>query len=76
LPPGRTGVASPVPGGVWKFLAGPGARGVAGDTVAIIASMKLEIAGIALASGRLRSVNGSQGRTVRAGEILTVMEIE
>jgi len=76
LPPGCTGVESPVPGSLWKFLAEPGARVLAGDTVAIIESMKMEIAVTAPISGRLRSVNTSPGRTVRAGEILAVMESE
>jgi len=76
LPQGCTGVESPVPGSVWKFLAEPGARVSAGDTVAIIESMKMEIAVVAPVSGRLRSVNSSPGRTVRAGEILAVMESE
>jgi urea carboxylase len=76
LPPGCIGVESPVPGSLWKFLAEPGARVTAGDTVAIIESMKMEIAVAAPISGRLRSVNTSPGRTVRAGEILAVMESE
>jgi urea carboxylase len=76
LPQGCTGIESPVPGSLWKFLAEPGARVIAGDTVAIIESMKMEIAVTAPISGRLRSVNTSPGRTVRAGEILAVMESE
>ena len=76
LPQGCTGIESPVPGSLWKFLSEPGARVMAGDTVAIIESMKMEIAVTAPISGRLRSVNTSPGRTVRAGEILAVMESE
>ena len=76
LPQGCMGIESPVPGSLWKFLAEPGARIVAGEAVAIIESMKMEIAVAAPASGRLRSVNTSPGRTVRAGEILAVMESE
>ncbi|MFN4128423.1 MAG: 5-oxoprolinase/urea amidolyase family protein, partial [Paracoccaceae bacterium] len=76
LPPGCTGVESPVPGSVWKFMADLGARVMAGDTVAIIESMKMEIAVTAPISGRLLSVNTSPGRIVRAGEILAVMESE
>jgi urea carboxylase len=76
LPPGCTGVESPVPGSLWKFLAEPGARVMAGDTVAIIESMKMEIAVTAPVSGMVRSLNTSSGRTVRAGEILAVMESE
>ena len=74
LPAGCIGVESPVPGSLWKFTAAPGARLLAGDTVAIIESMKMEIAVVAPVAGRLRGVIGSPGRTVRAGEILAVME--
>jgi urea carboxylase len=76
LPPGCTGVESPVPGSLWKFLAEPGVRVTAGDTLAIIESMKMEIAVSAPASGRLRSLTTLPGRTVRAGEILAVIELE
>jgi urea carboxylase len=76
LPPGCTGIESPVPGSLWKFLTEPGARVTAGDTLAIIESMKMEIAVTAPASGRLRSLTTSPGRTVRAGEILAVMETD
>jgi urea carboxylase len=76
LPAGCVGVESPVPGSLWKFLAEPGARVTAGDTVAIIESMKMEIAVMAPVSGVLRSVNSTPGRTVRAGELLAVMESE
>lgn len=76
LPQGCTGIESPVPGSLWKFLAEAGSRLAAGDTVAIIESMKMEIAVTAPISGRLRFVNTSPGRTVRAGEILAVMESE
>lgn len=76
LPQGCTGIESPVPGSLWKFLSEPGARIAAGDTVAIIESMKMEIAVTAPVSGRLRTVHTTPGRTVRAGEILAVMECE
>ena len=76
LPQGCTGIESPVPGSLWKFLAEPCARVMAGNTVAIIESMKMEIAVTAPISGRLRNVNISPGRTVRASEVLAVMERE
>ncbi|TNC47612.1 5-oxoprolinase/urea amidolyase family protein [Rubellimicrobium rubrum] len=76
LPPGCIGVENPVPGSLWKFLAVPGARVMAGEPVAIIESMKMEFAVNAPVTGRLRSVNGIPGRTVRAGEILAVIESE
>lgn len=76
LPDGCIGVESPVPGSLWKYLAEPGTRVAAGDTVAIIESMKMEIAVTTPVAGRLRTLTGTPGRTVRAGEILAVMETE
>jgi urea carboxylase len=74
LPPGCTGVESPVPGSLWKYLADPGARVAAGDVVAIVESMKMEIAVTAPVAGRLHSVTASPGRVVRAGEVLAVID--
>ncbi len=74
LPPGCTGVESPVPGSLWKFLAEPGARVMKGDALAIVESMKMEIAVTAPVTGRLRSFNAAPCRTVRTGETLAVME--
>jgi len=74
LPEGCTGVESPVPGSLWKYLAEPGARVAAGDVVAIVESMKMEIAVIAPVAGRLHSVTASPGRVVRAGETLAVID--
>jgi len=74
LPEGCTGVESPVPGSLWKYLAEPGARIAAGDVVAIVESMKMEIAVTAPVAGRLHSTTASPGRVVRAGEVLAVIE--
>jgi urea carboxylase len=61
---------------LWTYLADPGARVMAGDTVAFIESVRMEIAVTAPISGRLRGVTTSPGRIVRPGDILAVMETE
>lgn len=74
LPEGMTGIESPVPGNIWKFLVEPGTKVTAGEPVAILESMKMEIPVLAPASGRMKDLRAAPGQTVRAGDILAVME--
>ncbi|MCF1707518.1 urea carboxylase [Tabrizicola sp. J26] len=74
VPHGCTGIESPVPGSVWKMLVEPGDRVAAGDRIAIVESMKMEIMVEAPVSGRIRDLRAAPGRTVRAGDVLAVME--
>ncbi len=76
VPDGLTGVHSPVPGNLWKYLIAPGDRVAAGATIAIVESMKMEIAVQAPAAGRLAEMRAIPGRTLRAGDILAVMEAD
>ncbi|RWR34458.1 5-oxoprolinase/urea amidolyase family protein [Sinirhodobacter populi] len=76
LPAGCIGVESPVPGNLWKYLVEPGARVAAGDPIAILESMKMEITVPSPATGRLRELRAVPGRTLRAGDVLAVMETE
>lgn len=74
LPDGCVGAESPVPGNVWKTLAEPGDRVEAGQPLAIIESMKMEMSVLAPAAGRLREFRVAPGRTVRAGDLIAVLE--
>lgn len=74
IPPGCFGVSSAVPGSVWKLVVEEGAAVAAGDTIAIIESMKMEIAVTAHAAGRVREVRAAPGRIVRTGDVLAVIE--
>ncbi|WP_029003564.1 urea carboxylase [Azorhizobium doebereinerae] len=74
IPEGCFGVSAGVPGNVWKVLVAPGAPVAAGETIAIIESMKMEIAITAHAPGRLREVRVAPGRTVRTGDVVAVLE--
>ncbi|PKA38871.1 urea carboxylase [Rhizobium sullae] len=74
IPADCFGVASSVPGNIWKLLVEPGASVTAGDTVAIIESMKMEINVTAHANGRVRDLRAGPGRNVKAGDIIVVLE--
>ena len=74
IPAGCFGVESAVPGNVWKVLVEEGQPIVAGETVAIIESMKMEINVTAHAAGRVRDLRAGPGRNVKAGDVLVVLE--
>jgi urea carboxylase len=74
VPAGHFGVASTVPGNIWKILVEDGALVEAGQPVAIIESMKMEITVTAHAAGAVRDVRAGPGRNVKAGDIIVVLE--
>jgi urea carboxylase len=74
VPQGCFGVASSVPGNIWKVLVEPGARVAEGETVAIIESMKMEISITAHASGVVKELRAGPGRNVKSGDIILVLE--
>ncbi|AJC80917.1 urea carboxylase protein [Rhizobium etli bv. phaseoli str. IE4803] len=74
IPQGCFGVESAVPGNVWKILVEEGQPVAAGDTLAIIESMKMEINVTAHAGGRVRDLRAGPGRNVKAGDVLVVLE--
>jgi urea carboxylase len=74
VPDGCFAISSAVPGNVWKVLVEEGATVGAGETVAIIESMKMEIAVTAHAAGRVRTVRAAPGRAVRGGDVIAVVE--
>ena len=74
IPEGCFGVESAVPGNVWKLLVEEGQSVQAGDTLAIIESMKMEITVTAHASGKVRDLRAGPGRNVKTGDVLVVLE--
>jgi urea carboxylase len=52
----------------------PGARVAAGEVVAIVESMKMEISVTALAAGTVREIRAAPGQTVRTGDVIVVLE--
>ncbi|CAH0342051.1 Carbamoyl-phosphate synthase large chain [Rhizobium sp. CECT 9324] len=74
IPDGCFGVESAVPGNIWKVLVEQGQTVQAGDTLAIIESMKMEINVTAHAAGTVRDLRAGPGRNVKAGDVLVVLE--
>lgn len=74
IPAGCFGVESAVPGNVWKLLVEEGQRVKAGDTLAIIESMKMEINVTAHLAGTVKELRAGPGRNVKAGDVLVVLE--
>jgi urea carboxylase len=74
IPKGCFGVASSVPGNIWKILAERGSWVAEGDTLAIIESMKMEIPVIAHTSGRVRELRAGPGQNIKSGDVIVVLE--
>jgi urea carboxylase len=74
IPAGCFGVESAVPGNVWKLLVEEGQTVEAGDTLAIIESMKMEINVTAHAPGTVKELRAGPGRNVKSGDVLVVLE--
>ncbi|MFN7126709.1 MAG: urea carboxylase [Allorhizobium sp.] len=74
IPEGCCGVESAVPGNVWKLLVEEGQSVQAGDPLAIIESMKMEITVTAHAAGKVRDLRAGPGRNVKAGDVLVILE--
>ena len=74
LAEGERAVPSPVPGSVWQIAVQPGQQVKAGDTVALVESMKMEISVVARVSGTVRRVLCTPGQGVTPGQSLLVLE--
>jgi urea carboxylase len=74
IPDGHSAVFSEVPGNVWKIVGDVGAEVAAGDVVAIIESMKMEIRVLAPVAGRLSSIRVKPGQTLRAGDVVALIK--
>jgi urea carboxylase len=73
LAEGAFRIASPVSGNVWRIHATPGAHIRKGEVLAVIESMKTELAVPAAADGIVMEVRLQEGRPVRAGQTLFVL---
>ena len=74
VPAGAIGISTHVPGNVWRLLVGKGQRVAAGETVAILESMKMEISIPAPASGTIVELRTDEGRTLRGGDLVAILE--
>ncbi|MGY2047150.1 urea carboxylase [Methylobacterium sp. JK268] len=74
IPPGCFGAPTSVPGNVWKILVSEGDVVGADQPIAILEAMKMEMTVRAPAAGRIRELRGQAGRTLRAGDLVAVIE--
>ena len=70
VPAGWTAVFAEVPGNMWKVDAKKGDRVAAGQRLAIIESMKMEIPVVTTEAGTVGDVFCAEGKIVSAGQIL------
>jgi urea carboxylase len=66
-------VESPVAGNIWQLLVKPGDNVVAGDTLCVLESMKMEIEISAAEAGTVVKVLRQEGQPVAAGQALMVL---
>src|SRR6266404_1375070 len=71
---GQVGMFSEAPGNVWKVLIEDGKHVEIGDALVIVESMKMEIPVTATARGIVRSIAVRPGQTLRAGDLVCVLE--
>ncbi|GBH26953.1 urea carboxylase [Burkholderia vietnamiensis] len=67
-------IAADVSGSVWKVLVEAGERVIEGQVVAIVESMKMEVAVTATESGTIETIDCAPGAAVVAGQRLRVMK--
>lgn len=68
-----TGVESPVAGSLWRLLVEPGAAVAAGDVLALVESMKMEIEVRAPCAGVVDEILVQQGGPVHAGALILAL---
>ncbi|HEM7890392.1 MULTISPECIES: urea carboxylase [Burkholderia] len=67
-------IAADVSGSVWKVLVEPGERVTEGQVVAIVESMKMEVAVTAMEDGTIETIDCAPGAAVVAGQRLMVQK--
>jgi urea carboxylase len=76
LPEGQRELTADLSGSVWKLLVSEGERVEEGQTVAILESMKMEIAVAALESGVVDTIDCHEGDAIVAGQRLMVLRAD
>ncbi|WP_299696165.1 5-oxoprolinase/urea amidolyase family protein [Hydrocarboniphaga sp.] len=74
LEDGEQGVYSPVAGNLWQLQAQVGQQVAAGEVVAVLEAMKMEIQVVAPASGLLRRCFVQPGSSLQAGTLMLTIE--
>ncbi|GHT92465.1 urea carboxylase [Betaproteobacteria bacterium] len=74
LADGEHGIESGIAGNLWQVLVEVGARVEAGEALAVLESMKMEIPLVAPCAGIVREVRVRPGSQVRAGQCVAVLD--
>jgi urea carboxylase len=69
-------VDAPITGNVWKIEAAEGELVEAGQVIAVIEAMKMEIRVVAPVRGRVWQIRCEAGRLVQSGQPLAILTIE
>lgn len=76
IPAGCAAVASPTAGNLWKMLVEPGQAVEAGDVIAIIESMKMEISCMAVEAGTVQAVLAKEGSSLSQGQTVVILKLK
>ncbi|MBO1923768.1 urea carboxylase [Thiomicrorhabdus sp. 6S3-12] len=74
LPDGFEAALSPITGSVWKLQVKPGDKVEEGDTIAILETMKIEVAVEAEIAGTVTEILVNEGDLIQTGQALMVLE--
>lgn len=75
VPDGCIAVTTSVPGSLWKITVAEGDWVAAGDTIAIVESMKMEMTVAAPKAGRVAQIRAVPGQGLNIGETIALLEI-
>jgi urea carboxylase len=75
VPEGCEGVGAPLAGNILRVLVAEGDAVEAGQTVAVLESMKMEFPAQAASAGTVQSLRCKQGAVARAGQVLAVIAV-
>ncbi|MEP3441058.1 MAG: urea carboxylase [Sulfitobacter sp.] len=76
IPEGCIAIESPVPGSLWKVTVAVGVTVTEGQTIAIVESMKMEMAIEAPAAGQITELVASPGQALHLGQRVALMKVE
>ncbi|WP_300034293.1 5-oxoprolinase/urea amidolyase family protein [uncultured Roseobacter sp.] len=74
IPDGCIGVESPAPGSLWKITVAEEDVVEAGQTIAIVESMKMEMVVEAPIAGRVTDIRATPGQALQLGQVMAVIE--
>lgn len=74
IPEGCRGIQAPMPGNVWRLMRSTTGTVTAGETLAVLESMKMEVPVEVDADGEIVEVRAQENQAVEPGDILFVVK--